>query len=126
LKTINDKGFIEWERVHNNLYGTRESDLNKLIESDKNILLEIDVNGAEKIKKMFENVVTIFIALPNAEEGEKRLINRKTEDSTSIRIRKSRYKMENEKSKEFDYIIINHNILESQRELCDIVNKHII
>ncbi|OQB06457.1 MAG: Guanylate kinase [bacterium ADurb.Bin212] len=124
-KIIDEGGFIEWECVHGNRYGTRKSDLLKSLNSDKNILLEIDVNGAENIKKLFRNVVTIFIALPNAQEGEKRLKDRKTEDSESIRIRKSRYELENNKSKDFDYIIVNHNIEEAQRRLIDIVSKHI-
>ncbi len=125
LDIVENDGFIEWERVHGHCYGTKKSDLTELLKDNKNILLELDVNGAETIKKLFKNVVTIFIALPNAKEGEKRLKDRKTEDSESIRIRRSRYKLENNKSKNFDYIIVNRDIKEAQSELLNIASKYI-
>lgn len=124
-KMIKSDDFIEWEYVHDNRYGIRKSDLINNIATDKNILLEIDVLGADTIKKIFSKVVTIFITPPSIKEGFRRLHKRNTESLESIEIRKNRYKLEQEKSELYDFVIINHNILESQKELCNIVNKHI-
>jgi len=121
---INSDDFLEWEHVHEHRYGTRKSDFLRLVDSDKKVIIEIDVNGAEFLKKMFQQVVTIFITPSDIKEAHRRLESRNTESKASIEIRKKRYQMELEKAKKYDHIIFNDNLEVAQSELDEIVNKY--
>lgn len=121
---INSNDFLEWERVHEHRYGTRKKDFLKLIESGKKIIIEIDVNGAESLKKIFHHVVTIFITPSDITEAHRRLEARNTETEKSMAIRKRRYEMELERSKKYDHIVINDNLSEAQADLLKIIDSY--
>lgn len=121
---LNSNDFIEWERVHEHRYGTRKSDFLALLDKDKKIIIEIDVNGTDNLKNIFENVVTIFITPSNIESAIERLKQRNTESPKSMEIRKKRYALELEKSKEYDYIIINDDLELARRELRTIIDQN--
>ena len=79
-KKINDARFIEWEQIHGNFYyGTLKSTLEKAINEDKRILLELDVKGAMSVKKLYPNKsLSIFIEPPSVEVLK--LLNSKSDD----------------------------------------------
>ena len=75
---IADNVFAEWAEVHGNYYGTRRSVLSKALEENKNVLLEIDVQGGLQIKGQFpHDTVMIFIAPPDHAELKRRLKKKK-------------------------------------------------
>lgn len=121
---INSNDFLEWEHVHEHRYGTCKSDFLRLVDSGKKVIIEIDVNGAESLKKMFEQVITIFITPSDIKEAHRRLESRNTESKGSIEIRKKRYQMELKRSEGYDYVIYNDDLARAQSELLKIVEKN--
>jgi len=121
---INSQDFLEWEHVHQHRYGTRKSDFLQLIESGKKVIIEIDVNGAMNIKKLFDKVVMIFIMVPDLKTALSRLKDRGSESVASIAIRQQRYDFELDKSKLYDHIIINDDLEKARDELASIINRH--
>ncbi len=119
--------FIEYNEFNNNFYGTPRKYLETCIENGKTVLLVIDVNGAEAIKKEFPAAVTIFILPPTEEILKNRLSGRGTEDSNSIRERLAIAKYEIKKIANYDYLVINDNIDDAVSDtaaILDITSKH--
>lgn len=123
-RAINNNDFLEWEKVHTDYYGTRKQDFEDLLKEDKIIFLELDVKGGLNIKKLYNNVILIFIDPPSIDICLERLSARNTEDKDSLEIRKSRYSMEIEASKNYDYHIINNDLATAQKELLQIIKKY--
>lgn len=95
------------------LYGTPKDYVQDQIESGKDVILEIDVQGAMQVKKKWPDGVFIFILPPTLQELERRLRDRDTEEEESIRNRLAVANKEFESIPEYDYVIINDNIDES-------------
>ena len=90
-RSDNDE-FVEWEEVYENqFYGTLKSEVDRITSSSKLVLFDMEVFGAESIKKLYgEEALTIYVAPPSLEELKNRLINRGTEDEESINKRLKR------------------------------------
>ena len=82
------------------------------IENGQSILLDIEVQGAEQIKRQYPDAVTMFVVPPSWEELEKRLVNRGTDSMEKIQARLKQAKSEIEKIENYDYIIVN-DVLET-------------
>ncbi|MCF7919643.1 MAG: guanylate kinase [Candidatus Cloacimonetes bacterium] len=102
--------FIETAQVHGNWYGTSRSIISSRLAEGKNILLDIDVQGALNILKQGIECVTVFILPPHQEILERRLIDRKTDDAATIELRLSNARKEIDYIKEFDYLVINDDL----------------
>src|SRR5208337_2695409 len=88
FKTRIEKGdFIEWAEVYGNYYGTLKSEVQRITDSGKNCLLDVDIQGGMSIKKAIKDSVLIFILPPSLKELEHRLKERRTDDSRSVRVR---------------------------------------
>ena len=110
LKTQGE--FIESAEVYGNLYGTSQNWIKNKIITGKNILLEIDWQGAQQIKEKFkdsENLITIFLKPPSLEELYKRLKERGKDSDEIIKNRISLAASDIEHSQEFQHVIINEN-----------------
>jgi len=109
-----ENGFLEWAQVHDNFYGTsREAVLNEL-EQGKDIILDIDVQGARQICQDRELAATsIFIVPPSWQELERRLRGRKTDSDATIKLRLQNAKGEMEDADLYDYLIINDDLEEA-------------
>lgn len=107
--------FVEYEEVYpGRLYGTLHSEVERITGSGRNIILDIDVNGALGVKKIYgERALTLFIEPPSIEELRNRLINRGTETADVIEVRVDRAKYEISRASEFDAIIVNDKIDEA-------------
>ena len=103
---IEKNDFLEWCTVHKNKYGTLKSELSRMGQSGYIVLLEIDTQGAKKIKKQFPQVPSIFISPPSFDTLEKRLRSRSTEIKAQLDTRLERAKTELMDAKEYDYVII--------------------
>jgi len=120
LEMIKKDEFLEWETVHGNLYGTPKKEVLNALEKGKDILLDIDVNGALKIKKAYPEACLIFIEPPSREELKKRLTLR---GEKKIELRLKRYDEEIEKKHAFDYNIINDNLEKAYNDFLKIVKN---
>ena len=118
---INNNEFLEWEEFSGNFYGTKREFVEKCLENDENLILEIDTKGALSVKSLMDNAVLIFIAPPSIEELEKRLRGRHTETEEAIQRRLSSIKLEIENSKQFDYRVVNDTVENAVKELEKII-----
>ncbi len=117
--------FVEWETFYGYYYGTLKKFINSTLESNKSIVLEVDVKGALKIKKEYPEAVGIFIMPPSIEELKNRLRNRRTESNEDLIKRIERAEMEIGYQKYFDYVVVNDNLNRAQKEVYDILNKEL-
>jgi guanylate kinase len=121
---IKNNELAEWENVHGALYGTAKKTLSDIIKKDKILLLELDVKGALKLKKMYpKNTFSIFIIPPSYEDLKKRLKIRNTEPEDVIKIRLKRFEEEINYKSKFDHIMYNDNLDIATNELVEIVNQ---
>jgi len=107
---IGKSEFVEWAKVHDNYYGTSKTELERITSSGKNVILEIDVKGAESVKNIFRDmVVTVFIIPESFKTLELRLASRATDSDDVIAKRLKNAKEEIEKITLYDYVIINRD-----------------
>ena len=116
---------VEYEKLFNDhYYGTLKSFVEKSILSGKDLIFDIDVNGALSIKNLYgQKAVLIFIQPPDKETLRKRLISRGTEPNDHIEERLKRIEMEMEKGEEFDHKVINDDLETAVNEVEQIISK---
>ena len=116
---------IEWAEVHGNLYGTSHSTVKSQIDAGDFLLLDIDIQGADSLKKKLPSqTVTIFLAPPSLEELETRLRKRKTDDEQTIQTRLGNARKEMIKKDDYDHLVINDDPEQSYRNLYDIITGY--
>jgi guanylate kinase len=120
---IYKKEFLEWAQFAGNYYGTPLSTVNEKIEKGFVVLLEIEVEGAKQIKEKFPESLSIFLLPPSKEELEKRIRNRGTEKEEAIDRRLSRADYEIASSDEFDFVLTNHDVDETVKEVFKIIKS---
>ena len=118
---IDKKEFLEWAQFAGNYYGTPLSTVNEKIEKGFIVLLEIEVEGAKQIKEKFPESLSIFLLPPSKEELEKRIRNRGTEKEEAIDRRLSRANYEIASSDQFDFVLTNHDVDETVKEVFKII-----
>lgn len=106
-KKIENNEFIEWEKFYDYYYGTYKSLVEDVINQGKSIILEIDVNGALNLKKIYPEAILIYIVPPSIEELARRLKNRNTEGKSDLQKRIERATMELSLKDKFDYLVEN-------------------
>jgi guanylate kinase len=101
---------VEYAKYVDNYYGTPRKFVEDCLNEGKDVILEIEIQGALKIKKKFPDSLLIFMAPPSAEELRARLIGRNTEDEETVNKRLSRAIVEAEGVEAYDYILVNADI----------------
>ena len=101
---------VEYAKYVDNYYGTPRKFVEDCLNQGKDVILEIEIQGALKIKKKFPESLLIFMTPPSAEELRKRLIGRNTEDEATINKRLSRAIVESEGVEAYDYVLVNADI----------------
>ena len=119
-KKINNNDFLEYAEVFNNFYGTERQKTKKILKS-KDLLLELDWQGAFNIKEKFIETKNIFLIPPSFDDLKKRLKNRGTESNESIEMRLSAAKEEISKHCSYDYLVLNDNFEFALEDLKKIV-----
>jgi len=114
--------FLEWARVHDNLYGTSLSWMEDRERQGRNILLDIDVQGVRQAQQKNSPGVYIFILPPSIEELARRLARRGTEDDESLRIRLKNAKSELKSWDMYDYLVVNDDIARAIQDVQSIIN----
>ncbi|ATP30039.1 guanylate kinase [Chromobacterium violaceum] len=113
--------FLEWAEVYGNCYGTSAPWIRGRLEAGRDILLEIDWQGAEQVRKVFPDAIGIFIAPPSIEELERRLRGRDTDTEEVILRRLASARAEIDKIAEYDYIVVNDDFERARLDLISIV-----
>ncbi len=116
--------WAEWARVHGNYYGTSARQLNTHMEGGRDILLDIDVNGARQIKNRYPESIAIFIMPPSMEALEERLRNRGTDSGAEIEKRLAHAHKEIDGRSFYDHEIVNDRIEDAVEELAGLITGY--
>jgi len=128
-KEIDEGGFLEFAEVHGNLYGTSKAQTEKITSEGRDVILEIDVQGAEAVMKKVPSAVSIFILPPSFETLRARLIARATEATNDLDVRLKNSHYEVSRYSRFKYVVVNDDVnsaagklasvIVAERQLCD-------
>jgi guanylate kinase len=123
---IREKRLVEWAQVHGSYYGTSKEFLENQGKAGKVVVLDIDVQGVDSLKKVFgDRCLSVFILPPDMKVLEQRLRSRSTEPEEKVQERLKNAAAEISRAKDFDFQVVNHDLNESFRELCAIVEKEV-
>lgn len=120
---ITNNELLEYAIVYDNYYGTVKSITLNQLDKGRDVILEIDTIGAENIKKMFPNALTIFLIPPDRNILIERLKGRGTETDEIFKKRIDAATEELEKAKQYDYIILNDDASICAKEVINIIKK---
>ena len=116
-KMIQAQEFVEWAVVYNELYGTSISSVRSAQVSGKDVLLDLDLQGARQIKKRFPDSTSIFIVPPSLQTLRERLEKRSSYDGTDIDLRMTEAVQEIRECRNFDFLIVNDDLRQAVREV---------
>lgn len=114
---ISNDGMLEYAKYCENFYGTPKAPVLERIEKGQNVILEIEVQGAMKVKEKQKDAVLVFLMPPSMEELERRLVDRQTEDIETITKRLNTAKEEIAHKDEYDYTIVNNTVSDAVADL---------
>ena len=121
FERMRDAGeFLEWALVHGNFYGTALTQVETELKNGRDVILEIDVQGAASVKRLMPSSIGIFIMPPSFETLSQRLKMRGSETSSDLAIRLLNARGEVERWRDFDYIIINDEVKRAAKHLAAI------
>ncbi|MBQ4332545.1 MAG: guanylate kinase [Clostridia bacterium] len=109
-ETIRQDGFLEYAEYNGNYYGTPSAPINQWLAEGKTVILEIEVQGAEKVMDHRSDLVSIFITSPSVEELERRLRGRGTETEEVIRKRMKTAQYELSRAFRYQYVVLNDEV----------------
>ncbi len=121
LDKVGSGGFLEWAQVHGNYYGTSTSGIEATLHAGQDVLLEIDWQGAQQVRRVFPEAIGIFILPPSLDELERRLRARATDSDETIARRVAAAREEMRHVDEFDYVIINDDLQRALHDLLAVV-----
>lgn len=122
---IREEALVEYARYVNNYYGTPKAYVMEQLEQGRDVILEIEIQGALKVKEAYPDTLLLFVSPPDAGELKKRLVNRGTEDEAAIDSRLSRAFQEAQGVEQYDYFVINDDLEECVQEVHSIIrNEH--
>lgn len=120
-KMIAKGELIEYAKYVENYYGTPRDYVEKKLDEGKDVILEIEIQGALNVKKMFPDTLLLFVTPPSAEELRKRLVGRGTETMDVIESRMDRACEEAEGMENYDYLIVNDSLDRCVEEMHSII-----
>ena len=120
---IRDGKMLEYAQYNGNYYGTPGNKVQEELDAGYDVVLEIEVQGAQKVMESREDVVSIFILPPSREELERRLIGRATEDEETIRKRLATSVYELSLADRYQYRVINDQVSRAVKEIEDILRS---
>jgi guanylate kinase len=115
--------FLEWAEVHGNYYGTLRSEVEEYRDRGIGVVLDIDVQGADQVRRCCPDCVTVFLRASSWEAYEERLRRRGTEDEATIERRLARARQELARAKDYQYVVINDDLDEAVKQLSAIVQR---
>ena len=122
-KMIEEDQFIEHARYVSNYYGTPRSYVEEKMAEGKDVILEIEIQGALKVKEKFPETLLVFVVPPSAEELKNRLVGRGTETMEVIESRMDRALEEAEEMEAYDYILVNETVDKAVEDLHNLIQS---
>lgn len=120
-KRIKENKFVEWAIVHGDYKGTPTIFLMKELQKGRDVLLELDVQGAMQVKEKFPDGIFIFIAPPTWKDLEDRLRKRNTEGEKALEKRLKDARIEIKYKKNYNYLVVNDNIKSALKKIESII-----
>ncbi len=114
-------GFAEWAEVHGNLYGTHAGTIERALAEGRDILLDIDTQGARQLRARYREAVLIFIIAPSMAELEQRLRERRSDAEREIKRRMDRAREEIQLWRQYDYLIVNRDVKDAVEQLAAVI-----
>ncbi len=121
-KRISENKMLEYAEYANNFYGTPKDPVDEMLSGGKSVILKIEVQGAEKIRNIYPDVISIFLMPPSMNSLESRLRGRNSEDEEVIQHRLVIAKEEIKRASEYDYIVINDTVENAVEGIKTIIN----
>jgi len=123
-KLIKNKEFLEHARVFNNNYGTSKNFVDQNLKKGKNVLFDIDWQGADQIKKKKLNykLLSFFILPPSKKVLQQRLSNRHKKDKLVVKERMKQFKRDVKRWKNYNFVVINDNLNKCYKQILKIIN----
>ena len=107
-RMVEDGDLMEWAEVYGNQYGVPKSQIAGALKDGRDVIIQIDVQGAATVRKIASDAVFIFLAPPDIEELARRLSERMTESRQALELRLETAASEMRRAPEFDYVVVNH------------------
>lgn len=123
-RAIAEGGMLEWAHVHGHRYGTPRATVEEKMAEGRQVVLEIDVQGAFQVREMIPAAKLIFIEPPSLEVLEARLRGRGTEDDAEVRRRMKTAEVELSRKMEYDVQLVNDDLDQATEALVDLVNAY--
>lgn len=123
-RKIHEGKLLEWAQFVGNYYGTPKDYVDQLLDEGKNVVLEIEVQGALQVMEKCPEATTIFIVPPSMEELERRIRGRRTEDENIVQQRLAKARKEIATKDEYKYVVENDDILEAKDKIAKIIREH--
>lgn len=120
-KMIAKEELIEYAKYVENYYGTPKEYVEKMLVSGKDVILEIEIQGALKVKEKFPDTLLLFVTPPSAEELKQRLLKRGTETMDVIASRLRRASEEAEGMELYDYLVVNDDLQTCAEQMHEII-----
>ncbi len=112
--------FLEWAEVHGNLYGTPRAKVERELARGRDVILEIDVQGARQVREKAKGAVSIFVQTPSIRVLEERLRKRGTEGERELQKRLRNAREESREKDDYDYVVLNDELHRAAEEFCAI------
>lgn len=120
---IAENALIEYAQYVQNFYGTPKDYVQEKLNEGKDVILEIEIQGALKVKEQFPDTLLLFVTTPDAQTLEERLTGRGTESADVIRDRLSRASEEAQGMEEYDYLVVNDKLEDCVEEMHRIIQS---
>ena len=124
-RLIRNDELLEWAEVYGNPYGVPKSPVREALTRGQDVILKIDVQGADNIRRLVPGAVYVFLAPPDMTELEQRLTRRRTESTETLQVRLESAAKELEKAAKFDYVVVNRTdrLDEAVEEINSIIRR---
>ncbi|MBN1878975.1 guanylate kinase [bacterium] len=109
-RMVKENAFLEWAEVHGKRYGTSRKDLKSLLDAGYDVVLDIDVQGALQMKRIYRDAVYVFILPPSVDVLEERLRARQSETEENLRRRLINAKREINEFSKYNYVVVNDDL----------------
>ncbi len=122
---IQEDGFLEYAQFVSNSYGTPKDKVEEMLEEGKNVVLEIEVQGALQVMEKVPEALTIFLVPPSMEELERRIRGRKTEAESVMQERLAKAEREIKTKDSYKHVVVNNTVEQAANEIADIIRHNI-
>lgn len=123
-RLVDTGGLLEWAEVHGNRYGTPRARVEEQIRAGKQVILEIDPQGAFQIRDLMPEAVLVFVTTPSIEELHRRLVGRGSETEEQVAVRMRTAERELELVGKYDHVVINDDVARATDELVGIIDRY--